>query len=152
MNVTVTTDASFYHQHKVGGFAFQIRYSDTLIKKWGPLIGKVSNPTEAELKSVLNALYIVKSKCDQVEVLTINTDCLFIVTSVFNEKKSWSTITKKLAKELRDYLSDINYKELKIKHVRAHTGDLSTNVSYVNDWCDRKSRKGSTIAADKIVV
>ena len=52
-NVTVTTDASFYLKEKVGGFAFQIRSNKGLEKSWGPFQESVTNPTEAEMKSLL---------------------------------------------------------------------------------------------------
>ena len=147
MNVTITTDASFYNLQKVGGFAFQIKSNDGLIKKWGPLQGTISNPTEAEMKSLLNALYILRGENYKISTLTINTDCKFIADSMFNPKKSWHPITKKLVKEIKKYLDDLNYDVLNLKHVRAHTGDLSTKVSWVNDWCDRKCQEGSKLAS-----
>jgi ribonuclease HI len=147
MNVTITTDASFYHTGKVGGFAFQIKSNAGLIKEWGPLQGKISNPTEAELKSLMNALHMLIQKDYKISTLTINTDCKFIVDSTFNVKKSWKPVTKRLVKEFHNYIFKLNYDRLNIKHVKAHTGDLTGKVSWVNDWCDRKSREGSKLAS-----
>ena len=147
MNVTITTDASFYHVGKVGGFAFQIKSNDGLIKEWGALQGNLSNPTEAELKSLLNALFILQQKDYKITTLTINTDCKFIADSMFNIKDSWKPVTKKLVKKFKSYLSQLEYETLNIKHVKAHTGDLTNKVNWVNDWCDKKSRKGSKLAS-----
>jgi ribonuclease HI len=147
MNVTITTDASFYHAENVGGFAFQIKSNDGLIKEWGALQGKIDNPTSAELKSLLNALYMLQQKDYKISILTINTDCKFIVDSMFNVKKSWKPVTKKLVKKFKSYIDNLDYETLKIKHVKAHTGDLTNKVSWVNDWCDRKSREGSKLAS-----
>jgi len=147
MNVTITTDASFYHAQKVGGFAFQIKSNDGLIKRWGPLQGLISNPTEAEMKSLLNALFILCQKDYKISTLTINTDCKFIADNMFETKKSWKSITKKLVNEIKKYLGNLDYEKINIKHVKAHTGDLTTKVNWVNDWCDRKSREGSKLAS-----
>lgn len=147
MNVTITTDASFYHAENVGGFAFQIKSNDGLIKEWGALQGDIRNPTSAELKSLLNALYVLRQKDYKITTLTINTDCKFIADSMYNVKESWKPITKKLVKEFKKYIEELNYEKLNIKHVKAHTGDLTNKVSWVNDWCDRKSREGSKLAS-----
>ncbi len=64
-----------------------------------------------------------------------------------NVKKSWKPITKELVKEIKSYLKHLNYDVLKIKHVKAHTGDLTNKVSWVNDWCDRKCHEGSRLAS-----
>lgn len=150
MNVTITTDASFYHVENVGGFAFQIKSNAGLIKEWGPLQGEIANPTEAEIKALLNALYTLQQQNYEISTLTINTDCKFIADSMFNVKRSWKPITKIMVKEVKKYLKSLNYERLNIKHVKAHTGELDNKVNWVNDWCDRKCQKGSKLASKRL--
>ena len=149
MNITITTDASFYVKDKVGGFAFQIRSDEGLIKLWGPLKGDIQNPTEAEMKSIINALHILVEKNYKINFLTINTDCEFIVKHMFTDKKKRKDILKELTKTISKYLNLLDYEVLNIKHVKAHTGDFSTARSRANDWCDHHSRAGSLIASEQ---
>ena len=74
MNVTITTDASFYKKDRVGGFAYQIRSNEGLIMGWGPFKDRVTNPTEAEMKAVLNAIFKLREKNYKIDILTINID------------------------------------------------------------------------------
>lgn len=147
INVTVTTDASFYLKDKVGGFAFQIKSNDCLIKMWGPLKDRVQNPTEAEMKAILNALYRLQQKGYKINILTINTDCEFIVKHMFTENENRKQIIQILTEKIRLALKALDYEQLNIKHVKAHSV-INSARRFVNDWCDKHSRKGSMIASD----
>lgn len=144
-NVTITSDASYYYQEKVGGWAFQIRHSSGVIKLYGALRGEINNPLEAELKSVLNSLHTLKSQNIKVDTLTINVDCLYIVTSLFKRNKKRNKLTEELSIKISDYLEDIDYLKLNIKHVKAHR-KIEDARGYVNDWCDKHARMGSEMA------
>jgi len=152
VNVTITSDASFYRKDKVGGWAFQIRSKDLFEKQFGPLKGHIGDATEAEMKSVLNALYLLKTKYTdlKINILTINVDCEFIVKHMFNKNKKRKFRIKDLTNRISQYLEHIDYAKLNIKHVKAHTEDLSEARKFVNDWCDRHSRLGSFIASDRL--
>lgn len=152
VNVTITSDASWYRKDKVGGWAFQIRSNDIYDKYYGPLKGHIYDATEAEMKSVLNALYLVRKKYPElkINILTINVDCEFIVKHMFNKNKKRKFRIKDLTNRISQYLEHIDYKTLNIKHVKAHTEDLSEARKFVNDWCDRHSRKGSMMASESL--
>jgi ribonuclease HI len=147
MNVTISTDASFYYSHFVGGYAFQIKSDDGLIPMWGPFKDSVSNPTEAEMKALVNALYRLTLKNYKIKTLTINTDCEFIVKYMWTPNKKRRRILQKLTKKISSLLEELDYENLNIKHVKAHT-KITSARSYVNDWCDKHSRLGSQIAVD----
>jgi ribonuclease HI len=145
MNVTITTDASYFYSEKVGGYAFQINSNDGIIRKWGPLDGKIYNPTVAELRSLLNALTKVSQKDYKIAILTINVDCLFIVNSVAKGKIGKHSHVKEFSKKILNILKKLNYTDLRIKHVKAHS-EITSARRYVNNWCDEHSRKGCHIA------
>lgn len=146
MNVTVTTDASFYKTDKVGGFAYQIRSNKGLKKGWGPFKGKVTNPTEAEMKALITAIFTLRGLDYKIDTLTINTDCEFIVKHMFNDNEERKHIIRKLSDEISDALKTLDYKHLNIRHVKAHS-TIDSRRKYVNDWCDKHCRQGSKIAS-----
>jgi ribonuclease HI len=145
MNVTITTDASFFYSQKVGGYAFQINSNDGVIRKWGPLDGRIFNPTVAELRSLLNALKKLSHEAYKIEILTINVDCMFIVRRLSKGKIGKQHHVKKYSKEILKHLEELNYSDLRIKHVKAHS-EITNARRYVNDWCDKRSREGCRIA------
>lgn len=146
MNVTVTSDASFYYVDKVGGYAYQIKSNDGLIRKWGPLDGKLKNPTVAELRSLWNALNRLTQEDYKIGILTINVDCEFIVKHMFTKKEGRSPAVVKMVDEISELLDKLDYDSLNIKHVKAHS-EIINPRRFVNDWCDRHSRQGSIIAS-----
>lgn len=149
INVTVTSDASFYLPNRVGGFAFQIRANGIHFKKWGPFRQHIEDSTEAELKSVANALYILKEEKLKIKVLTINVDCEFIVKYML-QKKEHKPKLQALSDQIAGYLEEIDYERLNIKHVKAHT-KITNSRRWVNDWCDRHAKQGSRIATDILI-
>lgn len=148
-NITITTDASFYRRDGVGGWAFQIRGDEVFTKLWGPFKKKVESSTAAELKSLLNALSILKKKGLKIDVLTINADCEFIVKHMFTKNKKRSKVVKDLTNRVSQYLEKIDYNSLNIKHVKAHS-EIINSRRMANDWCDKHAVLGSKIASEKI--
>lgn len=147
INVTISTDGSFYLKDRVGGYAYQIKSNNGILKDWGPVDTRVSNPTEPEVIAVIHALSKLIQEDVKIHTLTINTDCEFIVRDVWNYNKTWKKVIKKLSKRLLDVLSELDYTKLNVKHVKAHS-KLINNRRIANDWCDKKSREGSLIASN----
>lgn len=145
MNVTITTDASYCSREKVGGYAFQIRSDEGLIKMSGPLKGEIQTPTEAEMKAILNAIYVVKNQLKDIHIITINTDNMFVVENVFKVETKRSRkrlqITKETLKQLQEEIASIRCTKVQLKHVRAHV-EVTNKRQFVNDWCDTYARLG----------
>ena len=143
-NVTIVSDASYNSRNKSAGFAFQMRYGRMHLKAYGPLKGKLENPTEAEMKSVLNALHSLVKSDVKIHTLTIRTDCEFIVKHMFVEKKR-KEVFQVLISKMREYLEILDYTKLNIVHVRAHKTP-ENSAEYVNDWCDTHAKLGRRMA------
>lgn len=147
VNVTVSSDASFSYSDKVGGFAYQIKSNNGLIRKWGPFSDKIGNPTIAELRSLWNALDDLRQRNYKIQVLTINVDCEFIVKNMLDKKRDRKPEIVKMSDKIAELLEELDYNTLNIKHVKAHS-EITDSRRWVNDWCDRHSRQGSMIASE----
>lgn len=142
VNVTVTSDGSWFSEHNVGGYAFQIRANRVHISLWGPFKNRVQDPTEAELQSLINSLYVLKHENIKINYLTINVDCEFIVKYMFKKKKGRRERLIELSNQVSDLLDELDYSQLNIKHVKAHT-KITNSRRWVNDWCDKHAKKGA---------
>ena len=126
MNVTIITDASFNYQKKVGGYAFHIELGKEVIQIWGAFNEKLSNPLEAEMKCLLNALFYLREKKVKVGMLKIVTDSEFIAKYMFIKKKGRNAKINNLVNRMTQYLSHIDYNSIEFEHVKAHTNNLET--------------------------
>ena len=142
MNVTIITDASFNYQKEVGGFAFHIELGKEVVQIWGPFNEKLSSPLEAEMKCVLNALFYLREKEVKISTLKIVTDNEFIASHMSKKKRRRNEKTNTLVNKMKQYLSHINYNSIEFEHVKAHTDNLESYNKYINDWCDKMSKKG----------
>lgn len=139
--VTVTTDASFDHEHSLGAFAYWISFDGGRIRHSGRLRTPPKNAECAELMAIGNALHAVLSSTQilSFDFLVINTDSTGAMNRIIYPNGN------NLAEFCFDILQAIRKKFslpkhfYKIKHVKAH---LHTNTPrhYVNEWCDREAK------------
>ena len=142
MLVTINTDASWCPKEKVGGYAFWISSPWGKFKKYGKFKSKIHDCTKAEMMCIANAIYYLSKKpfYREVKRIIINTDSLYSINYINSQKrnvKRWNKARGKIK-----HLTNLNNIELELRHVKAHTEDLSKPRVYVNDWCDRMSKKG----------
>jgi ribonuclease HI len=142
INVTIISDASFNYRKKVGGYAFHIELGKEVYQIWGPFNDKLSNPLEAEMKCVLNALFYIRKKGVKIGRLKVITDSMFIAEHMFKKKQGRNRRTTDLVNRIKQYLGHIDYNRIEFEHVKAHTDNLESYNKYINDWCDKMSKEG----------
>ncbi len=145
--VTINTDASYHHEHRVGAFAFWIVSDHGRIIQSGPI--KKINQTvrkhaaaEAEVKCILNAFYVLRNaKWPGITKIIVNTDCknvISILTKNVTEINKWNL---KWGGQLRQKFHE--YKPnclIEFRYVPAHK-DTATAKAFVNQWCDDHAKK-----------
>lgn len=152
MNVTITTDASYSPQFKVGAYAFWIACDQGRYMHAGPLKEKVSRPEEAEFKCIINSLHFLKGLNLKVTNLYINTDCLNVIHLVNNDtaaiKKYHLKWGHPLLLKYHALLSRAKFGNVTMRHVPAHVA-TETKRQWVNDWCDRMAKKYLNLELEK---
>jgi ribonuclease HI len=148
--VTINTDASFHHVHRVASFAFWIRHDQGRIKQAGPL-KDCPNSLEAEIRAIGNAMYaLLYSKFTDIDYIRVNTDCKFAIQAILGVKKhSASKETLRAVRDIMDKLRKRYKRKIKKRKfpfidfhwVPAHTGNTETQKSWLNDWCDVNAKK-----------
>ena len=143
MIVTINTDASFHSGFKVGAYAFWIVSNEGRILGSGALKGKCLNPTDAEIKCIINAIFTLKKQAwSNITKIILNTDSTNSIA-----------ILNKNAEEIKKYklqwggsLSG-QYNKIKVglppiefRHIKAHK-TTETAKSWVNDYCDKKAKE-----------
>lgn len=144
MLVTINTDASFNHENKFGGFAFWIKSSAFKIQKAGYFKDTCLNPTEAEMKCIINALHVLLSSHNTVTRIIINTDSLNSIHIINNDRININKyglhfgdkLRRKFIKIQKSYHRTLN---IQLRHVKAHS-NVNDARSYVNEWCDKHAK------------
>lgn len=146
MRATVITDASFYAPPRrggkqaetgVGGWAAWVRVDgfSNPIKGHGVIKAKdLRSSTEAELYAALNGIWLAAKHGGR--KILLRTDCMAVIH-----------LTKGLSNSARlnqiwhTALDEHDLRELAIDtaHVKGH-GPIFDAASWVNDWCDQKSK------------
>ena len=150
MTATITTDASFYVQHKKGAFAFWISTEERIIQKAGVLKGACLTSQIAEIKAILNSLIFIKRArfSEKITHITVNTDCMDAINllGVMTNEQLQKHCNKSKSEALT-FLPEAwlaikvaLQAEIKFKHVKAHKGK-DTARKFVNDWCDKAAKK-----------
>jgi ribonuclease HI len=141
MTITINTDASYSEIHNIGTFAFWVTTSQG--RFWGSgVLKKVIDVNDAEIQAIGNALHALNKK--NYPVIThiyINTDSTSAIGHI--EKKSVKypsgRVVNDLLQNMRFKAGDVK-KYYSLRHVKGHSGKGSPR-KYVNDWCDKRSRK-----------
>lgn len=147
MIVTINTDASYHSIHRVGAFAFWIVCNRGRVLNCGALKNEIkgakTGATEAEVQSIINAIYTLKKQqWDNITKVIINTDstnAIAILTKNIPEIQKWKL---QWGGPLRDVYNKIkvNLPEIEFRHIKAHK-TTDTAKSWVNDWCDKKAKE-----------
>lgn len=127
---TVLTDASWCPSEKVAGWAVWIVCNNERYKRFDAFFEKVDSSREAEIKAIINGVYIAKRVFapDHYHVVS---DCVDAMNALQGKTgdKQWQNKLIEIIGETR----------ITFKHVKAHS---STNDkrTYVNNWCDFQAR------------
>lgn len=148
MNLTITTDASFNKNHKVGTYAFWMSFDGGPFTWSGPLKGNITDSTEAEMMCICKALNVIAKDpvmSMKVKHIWINTDSLNAIWMFTGNVRKIAKYrlfqdhykaVDKLYREIRSSIANIY---IDFKHVRAHTG-TDDKRSYVNSWADQRCK------------
>jgi ribonuclease HI len=138
--VTLTTDASYHSQHKVGAYAFWITSDLGRVKASGILKQPVRSACEAEMQCILNALHVMKKAiAGRVEKVIVNTDSLNSIRVFENDKENIKKYNLNWARRYRTFLLCLDV-PIEFRHVKAHKTTKDAR-SWVNNWCDTAAKK-----------
>lgn len=148
MIVTINTDASFNHRHKIGAYAFWIVSNQGRLCQAGPLKDKCDRPEVAEFRCIINAIYALgKMQMTGITRVIINTDCLNVIHLIKNDCANirkykllqWSgNLVKRFNKTVT--AAKLEGAQIDLRHVRSHIS-TETSRQWVNDWCDKAAKK-----------
>lgn len=142
----IYTDASFYPDEKVGGFAFWIECGSRFVKMSGAL-ENVKNSTEAETMCICNALFTFKEQdYKRIKDIIIVTDSRESILKIKRKPRAKSETVYKYCNELLMEIRHDNRIRNKVvdnfRHVQAHKGVSSIDQIY-NNWCDREAKRAA---------
>lgn len=140
--ITINTDASWYHEQKVGAWALWIRSDRYTIKGAAAFKTMPKDAITAEAQCLVNALDILRKREPDPQgfKLIINNDCLYLHRHIRGELKMRRPEVIVLVRQIRELLEGVDYE---IRHVKAHTNVLDTPKKYINDWCDKQAKAAS---------
>lgn len=153
MIVTINTDASFSPDYHIGSYAFWIVCDHERIKQGGLFKDPCINPSHAEFKCIINAIYILGNMnyqgISKVIINTDSTDCIYLINgdpykSIKYKDNDWR---KGLKKKFQHIISKFNLGQIPIecRHVKAHVS-TNTKREYCNEWCDQEAKKHLRLA------
>lgn len=122
--VTINTDASFDLKKSTGGYGIWIKSDFFTIKKWGKFKESITDSNEAEIKALVNALYLLKQNKEIFRLVIINTDSKTVQGIIINKR------FRKEGTKLLDLLKD--YSKVRVKHVQGHKTSYNSR-QYVNN-------------------
>jgi ribonuclease HI len=147
--LTICSDASFSHHHKIAGWACYMRGPALLVKRSG-LLPTAEDPMMAECQGIANALFIAdklvdlrKHKliyyCDNIQAMQPRP---LRNTPASRYYKKAATYNLWYEEHIGQYLKRAVSFEL--RHVKGHmTRDawsVTSARNFMNDWCDQEAR------------
>lgn len=147
MIVTINTDASFSHRHKIGAFAFWIVCNQGRFCHSGPLKEHCNRAEIAEFRCIINAVHCLgKQKYTGISKVIINTDCLNVIHLIDNDSAAirkyhlnWAgDLVKTFNRTMK--AAGLTGIPRELRHVKSHTS-TETARQWVNDWCDKAAKK-----------
>lgn len=144
MLVTINTDASYYPQYKVGGYAIWITSDDGRLKYANGFKDMLASQHDAEFKSIINALHILKKTKLTVSKLIINTDSQTVIDVVNGtpSKKGKPKYLKDNYNLFLNLIKQMGINDVTLRHVKAHTHTKNAR-HWVNDWLDKQAKKAA---------
>jgi ribonuclease HI len=160
MRLTINTDASVREGH--AGYAFWIVCDAGKIQKAGMIKRLVNGSTDAEIMCIANALHTLKhSRFKGLTSIIINTDSTQSISFITNKTRpSVNSDIYKGVQECNFLMMELcqqngfsireTDKLFSMRHVKAHSKNKDSR-SYVNDWCDKESKKYSKQRLNKSI-
>lgn len=148
--ITITTDASFHHGHKVGGHAFIIVCDLFRIKKTGSFKDKLDSSNDGELKCIINALHtlLIQEELPTTTHLVINTDSTHCINAINTPNTPLGYSAESYYKKVIEKTKAVNYS---VRHVKAHVKGQRTKREGANEWCDQQAKKYMRLAVENKV-
>ena len=158
MLVTLNTDGSLdYPEQGVlvkGGWAYWISSDVGRFKLWGKCPPS-DNSMGPELAAIAKGVARIRN-CPKLNITTkiiVNTDCVPAINWVKSINKRRSNYKKHkgslqniarhhILRMVKEGYNGLHEVKLEFRHVKAHTDDLSTPRSWVNNWLDEHANKG----------
>jgi len=103
---------------------------DVRYKHWRAFTKPVYGSTEAEIKAVINGLFLAKTYFPNAGRFHVVSDCTFVITQIKKKTSEWW-------KMMKDIVGDA---DITGKHVKGHQG-TETKRAWVNAWCNRMARR-----------
>ena len=142
MLVTITTDASFYPEHKEGGYAFWISTNLGRIRLAAAFKNKVICPHDAEFKCIINSLHRLHKENLTIKTIYINTDSQTVIDTVDKKNTSLPSYAKENLKQFNLIIGKLNSPKIIMRHVKGHL-HTKTPRHWVNSWCDKEAKKAA---------
>lgn len=138
--ITITTDASFHHGHKVGGYAFIIVCDLFKIRKTGSFKDSLESSNDGELKCIINALHtlLVQEDLPTTTHFVINTDSTYCINQIRNPNTPLGYSAESYYNKVVHKLKAENHS---IRHVKAHVQGKRTKREDANEWCDSQAKR-----------
>lgn len=135
--VTINTDAGFYHEEKIGSFAYWIKGKELFLRGSGLFKTSCINSTDAEMKAILNALHVLDiSGYTNIEKIIFNRDNIHAKSS-----QRGNELQRKISSKISELRKKCKYKSrypfFEFRHVKAHSSTEKAR-NWVNDWCDKE--------------
>lgn len=142
--ITINTDASY--KNNVGGYAFYIVCDMFKIQKGGYFKAYVNDSNDCETMCIANALHTLlhQKELPECSALVVNTDSKISINRITNNYTQIGRKTNKILKKLKRKLKC----KVSFRHVKAHV-KISSSRRWVNDWCDRESKKWRVLKEKK---
>ena len=137
LKATVISDASHCGHSHVAGWAAWVRVDNFRIpiKGYGTIKGHPPDATVAEMYAALNGIWLATQY--GADDILLRTDCMAVVSLVYRRAKSQRMINEwRKALKGAEWLKGI---KLEARHVPGHV-KVSNAATFVQDWCDTKSR------------
>jgi ribonuclease HI len=143
--ITINTDAGWYPIEKIGAYAYWIKGDDLFLRGSGAFKKPCKNPTEAEMKAILNALHVLdKSGYNQFKKIIFNRDNIHAISSRKQgglKREIWIALRKLADKSCYVTLNPF----WEFRHVKSKVNDGSAR-SFVNQWCHDRCTEELRIA------
>lgn len=139
MLVTITTDASYYHEHKQGGYAFWITSNQGRLRLAQAFKNKVHSSHDAEFKCIINALHYLSRHDWNVTQIYINTDSQAVIDLIENRAKIIPDYSLNNLQQYNAIIKLMNISHVSFRHVKGHK-HTRTARHWVNSWCDKNAK------------
>jgi len=145
MLITLFTDASHCHKTKIGAYAIWAKANGNTLRHSGVFKQKSADSADAELKAVINGVFVVLSVMQPAAGSRIiaQSDCLLAIRLLENPKPPKKKATRdKVSSIITEFRKRVAASGVSVefRHVTGHKGNVTTRNA-VNTWCDNECRR-----------